>query len=180
MTDAKTCCACNPAPLTDEQMLVQIEPILQEYQAKPGGLIPALQVAQTLFGYLPQSVLKRFSTVFDKPFSEVAGVVTFYSFFCTVPRGKYLIRVCLGTACYVRGGNEVLRAIKEKLGIDVGGTTPDRLFSLDVGRCFGACGMAPVLMVNEEIHQRVKPAKVGLILEKYRAQAAPVEAEVKA
>lgn len=180
MSDAKACCACNQAPLTDDQMLAQIEPILQEYQAKPGGLIPALQIAQTFFGYLPKSVLKRFSVVFDKPYSEVAGVVTFYSFFCTVPRGKYLIRVCLGTACYVRGGNEVLRAIKDKLGLDVGGTTPDRLFSLDVGRCFGACGMAPVLMVNDDIHQRVKPAKVGLILEQYRAKAAPLAAEVQA
>jgi (2Fe-2S) ferredoxin len=98
----------------------------------------------------------------------VAGVVSFYSFFSTVPRGKYVVRVCLGTACYVRGGNEVLRAMKDKLGIDVGGTTADRQFSLEVGRCFGACGMAPVLMVNDDLHQRVKPAKLGELLKKYR------------
>ena len=96
-------------------------------------------------------------------------------FFSTVPRGKYLVRVCLGTACYVRGGNEVLRAMKDKLGIDVGGTTADRLFSLEVGRCFGACGMAPVLMVNDDLHQRVKPAKLGELLQKYRAGEQPAE-----
>jgi NADH:ubiquinone oxidoreductase subunit E len=180
MTQAKTCCACRQEPLTDAQMLDQIEPILQDYRSRPGGLIPALQLAQTLVGYLPKAVLKRFSVVFDKPYSEVTGVVTFYSFFSTVPRGRYVVRVCLGTACYVRGGNEVLRALRDKLGIDVGETTPDRLFSLDVGRCFGACGMAPVLMVNDDTHQRVKPAKVGQILDQYRAKDAPAAAEGKA
>ena len=99
-----------------------------------------------------------------KAYSEVAGVVGFYSFFSTVPRGKHLVRVCLGTACYVRGGKDVLKVIKDVLRIDVGETTADRQFSLDVGRCFGACGLAPAVMVNNEVHQRVKPARVRELL----------------
>jgi NADH:ubiquinone oxidoreductase subunit E len=94
-------------------------------------------------------------------------VVSFYSFFTTVPRGKHLVRACLGTACYVRGGKEVLQALKSHLGIEVGETTSDRQFSLDVGRCFGACGLAPVIMVDDDVHQSVKPAKLAKILEAY-------------
>ena len=169
----KTCtCACGAeAAPSEAELMGRLEEALAEQKGQPGGLIPALQMAQALFGYLPEAAMRRVAQAFDKPYSEVAGVVSFYSFFSTVPRGKFLVRVCLGTACYVRGGNEVLRAMKDKLGIDVGGTTPDRLFSLEVGRCFGACGMAPVLMVNDDLHQRVKPAKLGELLERYRAQA---------
>jgi hypothetical protein len=107
----------------------------------------------------------------------VAGVVGFYSFFSTVPRGRHLIRVCLGTACYVRGGKLVLDALKQELCIDVGGTTEDRLFSLDVGRCFGACGLAPTIMVGEEVRQRVKPARIRAILAEYRNGAGAAGAE---
>ena len=174
---AKSCtcaCAAEAAP-SEAELMERLEGVLAEQKDKPGGLIPALQMAQAIFGYLPETAMRRIAQAFDKSYSEVAGVVSFYSFFSTVPRGKYVVRVCLGTACYVRGGNEVLRAVKDKLGIDVGGTTPDRLFSLEVGRCFGACGMAPVLMVNDDLHQRVKPAKIGELLEKYRAQAAPAQ-----
>lgn len=172
----KTCtCACADTAPDEKELHQRLEAVLAEQKDKPGGLIPALQTAQAIFGYLPEPVLRRIAQAFDKSYSEVAGVVSFYSFFSTVPRGKFLVRVCLGTACYVRGGNEVLRAMKDKLGVDVGETTPDRLFSLAVGRCFGACGMAPVLMVNDDLHQRVKPAKIGELLEKYRAQAAPAQ-----
>jgi NADH:ubiquinone oxidoreductase subunit E len=168
MAENATCCACSE-PLSEEETALRLNEIIGEYRDKPGGLIPALQIAQSCFGYLPESVLKKISTAFNKPYSEVAGVVSFYSFFSTVPRGKYLVRACLGTACYVRGGKEVLSALKKALGIDVGQTTEDRLFSLDVGRCFGACGLAPVIMVNDEVHQRVKPSKVGELLKAYAA-----------
>jgi len=163
----KCSCACKSPP-SEEELTARLEKVLAEYQKKPGGLIPALQTIQAIYGYLPQPALCRVAEVFDKPLSEVAGVVSFYSFFSTVPRGKYLVRVCLGTACYVRGGKEVLQAIKHRLGIDVGETTPDRLFSLEVGRCFGACGMAPAVMINDNLHQRVKPAKVNALLETCR------------
>ena len=167
-------CAAEAAP-SEAELMGRLEEVLAEQKDKPGGLIPALQTAQALFGYLPETVMRRIAQAFDKSYSEVAGVVSFYSFFSRVPRGKYVVRVCLGTACYVRGGNEVLRAMKDKLGIDVGGTTADRQFSLEVGRCFGACGMAPVLMVNDDLHQRVKPAKLGELLQKYRASEKSAE-----
>ena len=141
---------------------------MDSYVGKEGSLIPALQIAQKLFGYLPEEVLKRVSVKLDIPFSEVAGVLSFYSFFSTYPRGKYVVRVCLGTACYVRGAKEVLESLKNELGIDVGQTTNDKIFSLDIGRCFGACGLAPVIMINDDIYQRVKPAKIYDILNKYK------------
>lgn len=161
-------CACDPS---EAELYARLDEIIDEYRDKPGGLIPALQTAQALFGYLPEPVIRKIADGFCKPVSEVAGVVTFYSFFTLHPRGKFLVRVCLGTACYVRGGKEVLDALKKKLGIDVGETTSDRLFSLEVGRCFGACGMAPVVMVNETVYQRVKPARVGELINQIAASA---------
>ncbi len=138
--------------------------------SQAGALIPALQTAQDLFGYLPAPALQMICARFNKSYSEVAGVVGFYSFFSTVPKGKYQVRVCLGTACYVRGGVKVLEAFRKELGIDVGATTADRLFSLSVGRCFGACGLAPVVMINEHTHRRVKPNGVKAIIAAYRQQ----------
>jgi NADH:ubiquinone oxidoreductase subunit E len=112
--------------------------------------------------------LKRIALGLNKSYSEVAGVVSFYSFFTTTPRGKHLVRVCLGTACYVRGGKRVLDTLKQKLKIDVGETTEDRQFTLEVARCFGACGLAPAIMIDEDVHHRVKPNKMDLVLSKYR------------
>jgi len=171
------CCNCK-SEISEEQMLKQLDGILADYENTAGALIPVLQVAQKMLGYLPEIVLKRVSLKLDKPYSEVAGVVGFYSFFSTVPRGKYLVRVCLGTACYVRGGKEVLEAIRKELAIDVGQTTEDRLFSLDVGRCFGACGLAPVIMINDDVHQRVKPVKIAELLDTYRDKDSDSEKEV--
>lgn len=170
-------CAC--AATSEAELMSRLDAILADQSNRPGGLIPALQLAQGLFGYLPETALKRISQAFGKPYSEVTGVVSFYSFFATVPRGRHLVRVCLGTACYVRGGQEVLTALRKRLGIDVGQTTPDRCFSLEVGRCFGACGMAPVVMVDDDVHQRVKPGRVAELLEPYRDEA-PVAKEVPA
>ncbi len=126
---------------SEEGLLARLDEVLERYKAKPGGLIPVLQMAQGMFGYLPEVALKRIAKGLRKPYSEVAGVVSFYSFFSTEPRGRNLIRVCLGTACYVRGGMAVLEALKKHLGIEVGETTEDREFSLEVARCFGACGL---------------------------------------
>jgi NADH:ubiquinone oxidoreductase subunit E len=165
MTDVKCNCNCE---VSEEELYSVLEGILDDYRDKPGALIPVLQITQKIFGYLPKKALKIISLKLDKPYSEVTGVVSFYSFFSTVPRGKYVVRVCLGTACYVRGGKEVLNSIKKELKIDVGQTTDDRLFSIDIGRCFGACGLAPVIMVNDIVHQRVKPEKVNVILNYYK------------
>jgi NADH:ubiquinone oxidoreductase subunit E len=155
---------------TETELLARLDEVLQQYADVPGALIPVLQIAQAMFGYLPETALRKISLTLNIPYSEVAGVVGFYSFFTTVPRGKHLVRVCLGTACYVRGGKQVLAALKDLLRIEVGETSPDRQFSLDVGRCFGACGLAPVIMIDDDVHQRVKPSRLSRILEQYRQQ----------
>jgi len=167
MAESKRLCDCQKQ-VDEVKCLKRLDAVIKDYREKPGALIPVLQIAQGLFGYLPEVALKRISLGLDKSYSEVAGVVGFYSFFSTVPRGRNLIRVCLGTACYVRGGKQVLEAIKKHLGIDVGQTTPDKLFSLEVARCFGACGLAPAITVNDDVHQRVKSAKVHEIINSYR------------
>ncbi|MFO7850710.1 MAG: NAD(P)H-dependent oxidoreductase subunit E [Spirochaetia bacterium] len=149
-------------------MAERIDEIIDRFIGVEGALIPVLQSAQNLFGYLPEKVLKKVSLRLKIPYSEVAGVVSFYSYFSTIPRGDNIIRVCLGTACYVRGGKEVLQAIQNQLGIEVGGTTEDMVFSLEIGRCFGACGLAPVVMINDDVFQRVKPAKIKDILIPYQ------------
>lgn len=172
MTSETARCACSE-DVGEATLLVRLEQVLEDYRDRPGALIPVLQIAQAMFGHLPEVALKRISLALGKPYSEVAGVVGFYSFFSTVPRGRHLIRVCLGTACYVRGGKRVLDTLKQKLGIDVGETTDDRMFSLEVARCFGACGLAPTLSVDDEIHQRVKPTRVQDILDHYRYLASP-------
>jgi NADH:ubiquinone oxidoreductase subunit E len=167
--DVKRCDCCAEEP-TEEELLARLDAVIEGYRGKPGALIPVLQLAQGIFGYLPEVALKHIARELRKPYSEVAGVVGFYSFFTTVPRGMHLIRICLGTACYVRGGVQVLDAFKKQLGIDIGGTTEDREFSLEIGRCFGACGLAPVIMVDDDVHHRVKPKRVKEILAQYAGE----------
>ncbi len=150
-----------------EDVIPVIDDIIAQKQGERGSLIPVLQSTQNLLGYLPKPILVHISEKLAIPYSEVAGVVTFYSFFSTTPRGKHTIRVCMGTACYVRGGKEVLEALSKELKIGVGETTADGLFSLEVGRCFGACGLAPVVMVDEDVHQRVKESQIKSLLEPY-------------
>ncbi|HNT88324.1 MAG TPA: NADH-quinone oxidoreductase subunit NuoE [Candidatus Hydrogenedentes bacterium] len=172
MNDKACGCTCAEEA-SEEELLARLDDVIADYKDKPGALIPVLQMAQAIFGYLPESALKKISLGLGKPYSEVAGVVGFYSFFSTQPRGKHMVRVCLGTACYVRGGKNVLEALKDKLGVDVGGTTEDRQFSLEVARCFGACGLAPAIMIDDQVYQRVKPTRVQAILDQYRnAEAA--------
>ncbi|MFP4212294.1 MAG: NAD(P)H-dependent oxidoreductase subunit E [Alkalispirochaeta sp.] len=156
-----------PLPSTQE-VITATRDIVDTLRDTPGGLIPALQRVQARFGYLPDAALETVSRELKIPYSEVAGVVSFYSYFTRVPRGAHTVRVCLGTACYVRGGKEVLSAITKELGIEVGNTTEDRIFTLEIGRCFGACGLAPVVMVDDTVHQRVGAACVREIIEGYR------------
>lgn len=163
-------CECETRDVSESELFKQLDAFINEYRFKSGALIPILQIAQNIFGYLSDKVLKHISVQLNISFSEVAGVVSFYSYFSRKQRGKYLIKVCLGTACYVRGGQEILKSVKNYLGIDVGETTSDHLFSLDIGRCFGACGLAPVIMVNDDVHQKMKPVKVGEILDLYKTK----------
>jgi NADH-quinone oxidoreductase subunit E len=170
------CSSCEEA--SEEELLGRLDEVIAAYRHRPGALIPVLQLAQGIFGFLPEVALKRIALGMHKPYSEVAGVVGFYSFFSTVPRGRNLVRVCLGTACYVRGGMKVLEALKKELGIDVGETTEDREFSLEVARCFGACGLAPVITINDVVHHRVKPARIAEVLAQYAPEEYAPQAEV--
>lgn len=160
---------------SQEVLLARVDEVINEYRGKDGALIPLLQQVQAIFGYLPKIVQHRISEGLRIPRSKVYGVLSFYSFFSQKPRGKYLIRVCMGTACYVLDGKKVLDELKDNLSIDVGETTDDMLFTLEVGRCFGACGLAPIIMINDDVHQRIKPAAVGDILESYRKTEATQE-----
>ena len=175
MAENETKCACG-AQTPESELLARLDEVIAEYKSKPGALIPVLQLAQGLIGHLPEAALKRIALGLGLPYSEVAGVVGFYAFFSTQPRGRHMVRVCLGTACYVRGGKQVLDAMKKELGVDVGETTPDRRFTLEIARCFGACGLAPAVSIDEDVHQRVKPARVRELLAKYAA-AAPAAAK---
>lgn len=152
--------------ITDQQMS-EIIAIVDKYRDDKGALIPVLHEVQEYFGYLPIEVQKVISDELHIPLAEIYGVVTFYAQFTTQPKGKYTVSVCLGTACYVKGSGDVLEAIKTKLGIDVGECTPDRKFSLDATRCIGACGLAPVLTVNDEVYGKVTVDDVDEILGKY-------------
>ena len=131
------------------------------------ALIPVLHKAQELFGFLPVDVQEHVAKALKLPVSEVLGVVTFYHYFTMQPRGRHTVNVCLGTACYVRGAKKVVEALSEELGIGLGETTADRRFSLTSQRCFGACGLAPVIMIDEDVHGRVTPKKIRSILAQY-------------
>jgi NADH:ubiquinone oxidoreductase subunit E len=166
MSDEVKACSCGEEA-SEEELLARLDEVIADYQGRPGALIPVLQYAQGIYGYLPEVALKRIALGLRKPYSEVAGVVGFYSFFSTVPRGEHLIRVCLGTACYVRGGKRVLETFKHTLGVDVGQTTPNRQFTLEVARCLGACGIAPACLIDSSVHQSLKPNNIPTILQQY-------------
>jgi NADH:ubiquinone oxidoreductase subunit E len=152
---------------TPEQVS-KLNEIIKKHKGKPGGLIPVLEEAQVALEYLPIPVQKKIACELNLPLSRVYGVVTFYSFFTMTPRGKNTVRVCLGTACYVRGGKAIYETLEKEFGITEGETTPDRMFTLETVRCLGACGLGPVVVVNEDIHGRVKSSKVREILSQYR------------
>lgn len=149
----------------------EIDALLAEYRTRRGGLIPVLQKAQVLLGFLPVEVQNYIALGLKLPASDVFGVVSFYSFFTMVPRGLHTVRVCLGTACYVKGSGRLLEKIEEHLKIKVGETTPDREFGLEAVRCVGACGLAPVVVVDETTHGMVDPAEVVEIVNSYRSAA---------
>ncbi len=153
---------------SDEVSSTTVDAIIERHGIGEGALIPILQELQERCGYLPTPLLHHVADRLGIPYSVLAGVVSFYSFFSTTPRGKHTVRACLGTACYVRGGRELLDSLRKRLAIEVGETTSDRQFSLEVGRCFGACGLAPVVVIGEDVHQRVKPARVNDLLARYR------------
>jgi len=146
----------------------KLDRVIEQYSKKPGQLIRILHKAQDIFGYLPEEVQGYIAEKTGIPVSEVNGVVTFYSIFSTRPKGKYEFKICLGTACYVKGAQGIMDAFKEHLKIDEGETTRDKLFTLKTTRCVGACGLAPVLLVNEEVHGGTEAKDIVRIIQKYR------------
>ena len=151
---------------TPEQ-LAAVDAIIERYKLKPGALIPVLEQIQETVGYLPKAIQRKVALGLKIPFSEVYGVVTFYSFFTIKPRGRHTIRTCLGTACYVRGGKRIAETITQTFGIKEGETTPDRRFTFETVRCLGACGLGPAMVVDNDVHGRVKSAKIKDILVPY-------------
>ena len=154
---------------------LQLKEVIAARKEQPGCLMPVLQQAQEIYGYLPIEVQAIVAEGLGISLSEVYGVATFYSQFRLNPKGIYRISICLGTACYVKGAAKVLEAVERKLGIQVGECTPDGLFSLESCRCVGACGLAPVMMINDEVFGRMTPEQAPVILEDYaRKGGAPV------
>lgn len=161
MSNLKCCCSKDDR---EEKLLEAIN----RHKGKKGALIPVLHEAQDIYGYLPSGAQKIISDKLDIPVAEIYGVVTFYTQFSLVPKGKYNIQVCMGTACYVKGAADVLEKVKQKTGISEGECTEDGLFSLEACRCIGACGLAPVIMINDEVYGRLTPGKVEKIIDRYK------------
>ncbi|MBI3592293.1 MAG: NAD(P)H-dependent oxidoreductase subunit E [Nitrospirae bacterium] len=151
---------------TDE-VAAKLDDVIRRFKGKPGSLIPVLQEAQELVGYLPPVVQRHVARGLKIPVSEVHGVVSFYSFFTMKPKGKHNVRVCLGTACYVKGAEEIVKKLSDGLQIEVGGITNDKKFSLETVRCLGACGLAPVVVVDKDTHGSINPVKVLDLLKDY-------------
>jgi NADH:ubiquinone oxidoreductase subunit E len=158
-----------PHKLPDDhvQKLEQIAEVIAKYEAKPSNLIMILHASQGIYGYLPYPVQKFIADKMKLSVSDVSGVVTFYSFFSTKPKGKHTILVCMGTACYVRGGKKLVDGLQKQLNVAVSDTTEDGKFTLSVARCIGACGLAPALMVDDTVYKSVNPNKLESILSKY-------------
>ena len=163
MPNCKTAVPYRGTPEQEERL----RKVIEEHKGQPGATMPVLQAAQEIFGYLPEEVQIMVAEGLDMPLSEVYGVASFYAQFTLNPKGKYQISLCLGTACYVKGASDVLEAVEKHLGICPGSITPDGKFSLDACRCIGACGLAPVMMINNDVYGRLTPEQVGGILEKY-------------
>ena len=152
---------------TPEQEQALLE-VIDRLKDQRGALMPILQEAQDIYGYLPEEVQQIIAKGLKIPFEEVYGVATFYSQFALNPKGKYKVSVCLGTACYVKGSGEVYARLAKELGIEGGECTADMNFSLEACRCVGACGLAPVIMINDDVYGRLTPDEVPKILAKYR------------
>lgn len=158
-------CKCGAG---GENQYAFIDRIIEKYKDEKGAMIPILHEVQQEKGYLPEDVQAYIAQKMGVPLSEVYGIVTFYALFNTQPRGKHRISVCLGTACYVRGAGKILEELEKQLNVKVGGTTADGQFTLEACRCLGACGLAPVLTVDEHVHGRLTTKDVADLIAKYQ------------
>lgn len=165
--DASATCRACPARTEENPLFQALDAFVASMPKRRDSLIPVLHKAQEIFGFLPVEVQEHVASALQIPAGEVMGVVTFYSYFTMQPRGRHTVNVCMGTACYVRGAKKVLEALKKELEVDLGETTADRRFSLTSQRCFGACGLAPVIMIDEDVHGRINPRKLREVLAHY-------------
>ena len=145
----------------------QIQGLIDDTGSQAGALIRVLQQVQGMIGYLPAPMLKTISRDLKIPLSEVYGIISFYHFFTMVPKGKHVIQVCMGTCCYVKGGERILDALKKDFDLEPGDITSDGKFSLETVRCLGCCGLSPVMAIGEDVHRKVKPSWVKEILSSY-------------
>lgn len=150
-----------------EEQAAKLQAVISQHKDQPGAVIPVLHEAQNIYGYLPIEVQTMIAEGLGVPLAEIYGVVTFYAQFSLNPKGKYEVGVCLGTACYVKGADLLLEKVEKVLGIKVGECTPDGLFSITATRCIGACGLAPVMTVGEDVYGKLTPEEVEGILKKY-------------
>ena len=145
----------------------KIDQVIATYKGRHGALIPVLKEVQDICGYLPKKVQHRIADGLNLSTSQVYGVVSFYAFFTLIPRGKHIIRVCLGTACYVKGSKQILDNLRRELKVGVGGITKDRKFSLEAVRCLGCCSLAPAMVIDHHIHALVDPSQAIQIVKSY-------------
>ena len=156
---------CNKC--TEKRLIEETQEILSQYKKVKDNLIVILEEIQVKYGYIPQICQIEVANYLDIPLAEVYGVITFYSRFTLKPKGKYNVSVCLGTACFVKGSKDILQAAKDKLGIEEGQTTKDGKFSIDTTRCVGACGLAPVFTINDEVYGKATVKKMKDVLDEY-------------
>ena len=155
------------ANCTEKRLQEETKEILQKHEKRKDSLIKILEEVQAKYGYIPKVSQLEISEYLNMPLAEIYGVITFYSRFSLKPKGKYNVSICLGTACFVKGSKEILESAKEKLGIDEGETTADGKFSIDTTRCIGACGLAPVFTINEEVYGNSTVKKMNEVLDEY-------------
>ena len=154
-------------PDITSDMIPRINEVINTHKDTAGAVIPVLRECQDIVGYLPVELIDYISIGLNLPKSDVLGVATFYSLFSLTPKGRHIIRVCLGTACYVKGGKEIMNRIRQTYGLEEGDTSEDRRFSLEAVRCLGACGLAPVMVIGQDTHGGVTPDQVINIVEQY-------------
>lgn len=152
----------------NEKLFIELKDYIDSVKDVDGSLMQVLHKAQETFGYLPIEVQKFISSELDVPLAEVYGVATFYTQFAIEPKGKHKIGVCLGTACYVKGAQLIMDKLAKELDIKVGETTPDNLFTFEATRCLGCCGLAPVMMIDQDVYGKLEPKKIPEILAKYK------------
>ena len=161
--DEKRCEGCNGVD-------VELDEMLNKYKPEKSNLIQILNEVQEYYGYVPEKAQLAISKYLDIPMAEIYGVITFYARFTLKPKGKYHIAVCLGTACFVKGSEQIIERAKSRLGIDIGETTKDGKYSLEATRCIGACGLAPVFTVNDEVYGRATVKKLDEVLDELEAK----------